>query len=722
MSVSAPQRPRRSGSPRPVSPLPALATLLAAAAGAGTVWLSAPAPARPWVGWTGVVAWLCLAVTAARTQALVRADRRRTARAEAESAAARSRLAEHGAEGARIAHTVLPLLVERLREGSGADEALASVPLPSDPQLVAVLRTFTEELARAQERVAGARLTAQEAERRFHALDQDVERYAGETVPLVVSRFRDNKNHGDALHRVHLPEDPRLAKALDEFAWTTHTGVRRAKVAYGMVRHVLTKVQARNTTILHHLRDMQFRYGQEALKDLFFLDETASQLALSADRIAWMVGGRGSRLWTRPIAMESILRGAIGKIQSYRRVKTHNDSKLAIVGRSAEAIMHLLAEVINNAAQYSPPMDEVHVYVEERTAGIIVTVEDSGLKIPPAALPYLEDCIAGRVLDLAEFRNHHYGLNVVGILAHRFRLTVNFRPSSRGGTGVVILIPSEHIAQRQPPHPLDAQKSGLPAVTSPGAPPVDRARRRAERADTLAREAAGRATTAGTPDGAGGDVAEQERGPGDTATPPSPPAAPSPSPGVRHAAAPPASGAAPAVGGRRPGTGTAAESAPPTAPAAAPAPGPAGRQDEAPPLPARSPASRTYGESSGEAVPRSSSGQEGHPPTHPVIPAPAGPGPRVSTEHGLPVRPPGRTMAAVDQGFAATPEGEAGPPPVRDVGRLFGSFHRAVRAGRNASAAPQEGHATAPRHGGPRPSQTDGRSADGADPALPPSD
>ncbi|MEV0844466.1 ATP-binding protein [Streptomyces sp. NPDC049954] len=663
MSVSAPQRPRRSGSPRPVSPLPALATLLVAAAGAGAVWLSAPAPARPWVGWTGVVAWTCLALTAARTQTLVRGDRRRTARAEAESAAARSRLAEHGAEASRIAHAVLPSLVERLREGNGADEALASVPLPSDPQLVAVLRTFTEELARGQERVVGARLAAQEAERRFHALDRDVERYAGETVPLVVSRFRENKNHGDALHRVHLPEDPRLAKALDEFAWTTHTGVRRAKVAYGMVRHVLTKVQARNTTILHHLRDMQFRYGQEALKDLFFLDETASQLALSADRIAWMVGGRGSRLWTRPIVMESILRGAIGKIQSYRRVKTHNDSKLAIVGRSAEAIMHLLAEVINNAAQYSPPMDEVHVYVEERTAGIIVTVEDSGLKIPPAALPYLEDCIAGRVLDLAEFRNHHYGLNVVGILAHRFRLTVNFRPSSRGGTGVVILIPSEHIAQRQPPHPLDAEKSGLPAVTSPGAPPVDRARRRAERAETLAREAAARAAD-----------------------------------------------------GERTGAAAGTTSAP------APTPAPGSQQGEAPPLPARSATARTFGEGSGEAAPQTFSGKEERPPAPPVIPAPAGPGPRVSTEHGLPVRPPGRTMAAVDQAFAAMPE-EAGPPPVRDVGRLFGSFHRAVRAGRNPSGTPQEGSATAPRPtGGHAAAPAGDRSTAGPDPALPPSD
>lgn len=674
MSVSAPQRPRRSGSPRPVSPLPALATLLVAAAGAGAVWLSAPAPARPWVGWTGVVAWTCLALMAGRTQALVRGDRRRTARAEAESAAARSRLAEHGAEAARIAHVVLPLLVERLREGSGADEALASVPLPCDPQLVAVLRTFTEELARGQERVAGARLAAQEAEGRFHALDRDVERYAGETVPLVVSRFRDNKNHGDALHRVHLPEDPRLAKALDEFAWTTHTGVRRAKVAYGMVRHVLTKVQARNTTILHHLRDMQFRYGQEALKDLFFLDETASQLALSADRIAWMVGGRGSRLWTRPIGMESILRGAIGKIQSYRRVRTHNDSELAIVGRSAEAIMHLLAEVVNNAAQYSPPMDEVHVYVEERTAGIIVTVEDSGLKIPPAALPYLEDCIAGRVLDLAEFRNHHYGLNVVGILAHRFRLTVNFRPSSRGGTGVVILIPSEHIAQRQPPHPLDAEKSGLPAVTSPGAPPVDRARRRAERADTLAREAAARATTE-------------------------------------------AAGAVPTADGDRTGV---AGTAPTTAPTPAPAPG--GQQGGAPPLPARSTTARTFGEGSGGAVPRAFPGTEEHPPAPPAIPAPAGPGPRVSTEHGLPVRPPGRTMAAVDQAFAAMPEGQSGPPPVRDVGRLFGSFHRAVRAGRRTSGAPQEGFTTAPRPVGGQAAPAGGRDADDPDPALPPSD
>lgn len=653
MPVTATHRPRRAGGPRPVRPLSPLpsAVLLLVAAGAGSaIWAAAPPAARTWVGATAAGGWLCLALVTLAAGLPARRDLRRRIAAEAETATARARLAEYGAESARIAGAVLPSLSRQVEHGATAEQALASVALPSDPRLGAVLRAFATELTRAQDRTAAARLAAEDAEARFLALDRDVERYAHETVPLVVSRFRENRNHGDAVHRVALPADPRLAKALDDFAWVTHTGTRRAKVAYGMVRHVLTKVQARNTTILHHLRDMQFRYGQEALKDLFFLDETASQLALSADRIAWMVGGRGSRLWTRPLGMESILRGAIGKIQSYRRVKVHNNSKLSIAGRSAEAIMHLLAEIINNAAQYSAPMDEVHVYVEERTAGIIVTVEDSGLKIPPAALPYLEDCIAGRVLDLAEFRNHHYGLNVVGILAHRFRLTVNFRPSSRGGTGVVVLIPSEHIAQRQPPHPLDAGRDKLPDVTSPGAPPVDRARKRAEET-----EGAGHAVAPGA---RGATAVEAEL----YAQAEAPRGTPAASADTVDATAGSFLDVPAETIGQRGATET------PDTPHGSGTPQePATGAAFAPPaLPARSAPSRMP------------------PPTTPPAPAPLPEdgGPRVATEHGLPVRPPGRTMAAVDQALAALEDAESGPPPVRDVGRLFGSFHRAMRAGR----------------------------------------
>ncbi|WP_129288049.1 ATP-binding protein [Streptomyces sp. GZWMJZ-114] len=799
MPVTA-HHPRRAGRPgRLPRAAPPLLLLALTAVGAMAATTAAPPAAQVWTGTTAAVCWLLLALATTWATLLVRVHRRRAERAEQARTDAREALSGHTAEIARLVRVLLPDLGARLAEGEDPTRALDALSLPSDPSLRAALNSVATALGSAHTAARDARALSVEAAWRAERLDQDIETFAHETVPLVVARFAELRNHGDALHRVPLPEDERLRAALDEFAWSAHYGMRRAKVAYGMVRHSLTRVQARNATVLHRLQDMQFRYGQEAFKDLFFLDETASRLALAADRIAWMVGGRGSRIWTRPIVMYRILRGAIGKIEAYRRVVLHCDTELSIVGRSAEAIMHLLAELIDNSTQFSPPTAEVHVYAEERPAGIVVTIEDSGMKIPWAMREYVEDCLAGKVLDLADFKNHHYGFNVVGMIAQRFEIEVSIRPSSRGGTGFVVLLPSVHISERNPQHPALVVEQKLPEITAPVAPPLDRDLPPAEalakhRAWVKAHkeERARAAAEAGTPLPPPGPPSELERLTAPWLAQPAPAPeehrgeAPEQEPRGRRRRAPylpegadpydseppgayeevtgrdpfrdgPApeatdaasAGEAPTSGpggtdsygtGAEPGgTGTPARPVEPetlagsgapagsSAPAGSgPPPGPPARtgapaQDAPPPLPTRGPG--THGPL---PSPRHQSGTVGpysrdlpeEPDSEDPVPGfmererfrtdpdsararffgddsgelffdpLQGLGPLVSTENGLPVRPPGRTMAAVDQMIAELLAGEPpAPAPQQDVGRSFGGFDRAMRAGRAAREA-----------------------------------
>ncbi len=142
--------------------------------------------------------------------------------------------------------------------------------------------------------------------------------------------------------------------------------------------------------------------------------------------------------------------------------------------------MHLLAELMDNAANFSPPIDEVHVYVEERGTGIVVTIEDSGLKMADAAMRRAADSVAGRTTDLAALQGTRLGLAVVGRLALKHRISVNYRPSSRGGTGVVVLLPRHLIAQESreshtvAPAAPSLREPAAPAAPSPreGAPAV----------------------------------------------------------------------------------------------------------------------------------------------------------------------------------------------------------------------------------------------------------
>ena len=176
------------------------------------------------------------------------------------------------------------------------------------------------------------------------------------------------------------------------------------------------------------------------------LDHRVSQMGRLADSIALLSGGRTGRRWTRPIPMESILRGAMGRIDAYQRVRLNSSTTAAIAGYAAEGVMHALAELLDNAAAFSAHGSAVHVYVEEEDAGLVVTVEDSGLGMRRRERDRAEQMVS-QPLDLATLPGTRLGLAVVGRVAARYGLTVSFRPSSRGGTGVVVMIPRPLLSQ-----------------------------------------------------------------------------------------------------------------------------------------------------------------------------------------------------------------------------------------------------------------------------------
>ncbi|MFF1746644.1 sensor histidine kinase [Streptomyces mirabilis] len=220
------------------------------------------------------------------------------------------------------------------------------------------------------------------------------------------------------------------------------------------------RMQALSTGMLADLRAMEERHSdEEVLADLLHLDHRTAQAGRLADSVAVLAGARSGRRWARPIVMESILRGAMGRIGGYQRVRVHSASDAAVAGHAAEGVMHALAELLDNAANFSPPTAEVHVYVEEVPAGVIVSVEDSGLVMGDVQLRRAERAVsaaAENAADLGGLTGTRLGLAVVGRLARKHGLKVSFRPSARGGTGVLVLIPQDILS--------------LPSVPAPAAP------------------------------------------------------------------------------------------------------------------------------------------------------------------------------------------------------------------------------------------------------------
>ncbi|MFE5261639.1 ATP-binding protein [Streptomyces coelicoflavus] len=289
---------------------------------------------------------------------------------------------------------------------------------------------------------------ARERERLTEGFEQERARLAGQR----------------AAETAHLAEESARLGARLERA----TAERAAAVS--ATANAAGRMQALATGMLADLRAMEERHSdEEVLADLLHLDHRTAQAGRIADSVAVLTGARSGRRWARPIGMESILRGAMGRIAGYQRVRVHSTSDSAVAGHAAEGVMHALAELLDNAANFSPPTAEVHVYVEEVPAGVIVSVEDSGLVMGEVQLRRAQQAVAGETAGLGGLTGTRLGLAVVGRLSAKYGLKVSFRPSARGGTGVLMLVPQDILSG---PAVSDAP-TPVPAVpTAPTTPTV----------------------------------------------------------------------------------------------------------------------------------------------------------------------------------------------------------------------------------------------------------
>lgn len=270
-------------------------------------------------------------------------------------------------------------------------------------------------------------------------------------------------------------EQARLTITIERLTARATRAETERSAAVAACANAAGRMQALATGMLADLREMEHRHTDESvLGDLLYLDHRTAQAGRLADSIAVLTGARSGRRWAKPIVMESILRGAMGRIGSYQRVRLHCTSDIAIAGHAAEGVMHALAELLDNAANFSPPTAEVHVYVEEVPAGIVITVEDSGLVMSEVQLRRAERAVSAENQDLTNLSGTRLGLAVVGRLARKHGLTVSFRPSARGGTGALMMLPQDLISRATAPAPA-AVPAPAPAEPEPFHAPAERA-------------------------------------------------------------------------------------------------------------------------------------------------------------------------------------------------------------------------------------------------------
>jgi signal transduction histidine kinase len=494
--------------------------------------------------------------------------------------------------------------------------------------------------------------------------DADTERavaahFADVVVPILVERLRSGASAQTALAAVPTVANHTHQRVLHSLANEVHRGEGMRAAAMAACANAAGRVQALATSMAADLREMQHKYADgDVLGDLLHLDHRTAQTGRLADSIAVLTGARTGRRWAKPIVMESILRGAMGRISGYQRVRLHSSCELAVAGHAAEGVMHALAEIMDNAANFSPPTSEVHVYVEEASAGVIITVEDGGLVMGEVALERAQQAVSSESLDLTNLSGTRLGLAVVGRLAHKHNLSVSFRPSAHGGTGVLLMIPQTLITQSK----KESESGSAPATSPSPSATSDRTR-----------PAAAASTAPVAPEA------------------PEKPAIPQPR--TSGAGGPQRSDPAPSdttQGGlpkRRRPEGAAG--------------GPGGS--------ARAGSRSTPSEPSPEHAPAADSSETASEP-------------RPQTGSGLPKRRRGQTLAAAQRRSAAAAGKERAAEPPRapsDSGTRFGAFRRAVQGGSAASSAASPASPASPASDPSPEQEPDGPEAAGSSPTTP---
>jgi signal transduction histidine kinase len=287
---------------------------------------------------------------------------------------------------------------------------------------------------------------------------QAVRALADERLPLVVRRLRQGERVDIAAEAAPLElraTTREVTEIAEAFSTVQRTAVEAAvgeaelRAAASVVYRNLAR---RNQSLLQRqlgMLDAMERDTSEpdALERLFRLDHLTTRMRRHAEGLIVLSGAPSGRRWRDPVPLVEVLRGAIGEVEDYTRVDLVASADGLIAGGAVADVTHLLAELIENAANYSPPGTRVTVAAGMTASGLAVEVEDRGLGIPPQTLAALNDRLANPPeFDLAD--TDQLGLFVVSRLAARQEIRVALRGSPYGGMTAIVLLPQRIVVRK----------------------------------------------------------------------------------------------------------------------------------------------------------------------------------------------------------------------------------------------------------------------------------
>ena len=194
----------------------------------------------------------------------------------------------------------------------------------------------------------------------------------------------------------------------------------------------------------------------ERLSNLFQMDHLATRMRRNSENLLVLAGHEVPRRWNQPVALVDVLRAAVSEIEQYERVSMNVQPGIAVRGQAVNDVVHLVAELVENATSFSSAETPVAVSGHLlNSGGALLDISDQGMGMGAEEMAHDNWRLDNPpVVDVAVSRR--MGLFVVARLAARHGIRVRLRPGPDGGLTALVWLPDETVTYEgvgSPPTP-----------------------------------------------------------------------------------------------------------------------------------------------------------------------------------------------------------------------------------------------------------------------------
>ncbi|GAA3593614.1 hypothetical protein GCM10022419_090780 [Nonomuraea rosea] len=313
--------------------------------------------------------------------------------------------------------------------------------------------------------------------RPLRRLRGDALKIAGRTLPDLVRQLRNSEVSPE---QVQVPpieissrdEIGEVARAFDEVHREAVRLAGEESRLRSNVNAMFVNLSRRSQTLVERQITLidgleQGEQDEQRLGNLFKLDHLATRMRRNSENLLVLAGQDPPRRWSQPVKLVDVARASLSEVENYERVVLEVPEGVSIAGQAVNDIIHLLAELIENALSFSPRETRVPVSGSRIDGGgIMLSISDSGIGMTGEELVHANERLTDApTVDVSVSRR--MGLFVVARLAHRHGIRVQLRPHGSGGLTAMVLIPESLLGAQAPQFAGNAGTGAPPAAGPP---------------------------------------------------------------------------------------------------------------------------------------------------------------------------------------------------------------------------------------------------------------